>query len=564
VNQKRSLSRLALALAALLTVLLGAAAPALAQDGTPAAATPRASATIKKVAIITPAAKTNLGWDQQGADSLVAAANALGIEPIVQENGGYGDIAPALKDLKDQGAQLIICHASGYQTACPDFAKQENVPVAVIENPTAVTPGLVSDIETQAQEVAYLAGVAAGKATKTGTVAIVASGEPPTWNYMTVGFAEGLKATNGSARLIYSVITGSEDPYSDAAGAKRVTEQALAQGADVVFGMGDGASFGMIEAIRDYNKTHTDAPAKFIDVIGDKSKDYGDVLLTSVLFDYTGIYEQMINDLAQGTFGKTYTMDVKNGGVRLLDLPAGTDAAVTDAVSAAQKDIIAGKIKNCRTLLRRHGGAPVNDVLGQLAALAVQAGRETHADRLLGIEGTAARLYYEHFPTLVRSGELREAFSFDGRNRRPPRDRLNALISFVSSLLVKDTTIAAIAAGLDPHLGLFHRPRFGRPSLALDLAEEFRPLIADSVVMTAINNGEVRPRDFVARAGAVTLTDGGRRGVIAAYERRMTTELTHPVFGYKVSYRRALELQARLLAALLLGDTPEYRPLTTR
>ena len=124
----------------------------------------------------------------------------------------------------------------------------------MIENPKAVEPELVSDIETQAQEVAYLAGVLAGQMTKTGRSAIVVSGEPPTWNYMTVGFAEGLKATNGSAKLLYSVI--GEAAYDDSAGAKRVTEQQLAAGADIIFGMGDGASFGMIEAIRDFNKDH--------------------------------------------------------------------------------------------------------------------------------------------------------------------------------------------------------------------------------------------------------------------------------------------------------------------
>jgi len=331
VKQKRKLSGIALALLALL---------AISMSGTLSVA---AQTKVTKVAIITPAAKTNLGWDQQGADSLTAAAQKLGIEAIVQENGGYDDITPALKDLKDEGAQLIICHASGYQTTCPTFAAQENVPVAVIENPTAVKPGLVSDIETQAQEVAYLAGVAAGKSTKTGTVAVVVSGEPPTWNYMTVGFAEGLKATNGSAKLIYSVI--GDAAYDDSAGAKRVTEQVLTAGADIVFGMGDGASFGMIEAIRDFNKDHADAPAKFIDVIGDKSKDYSDVLLTSVVFDYSGIYEQMINDLDGGTFGKTYTMDVKNGGVRLLDLPAAAPQDLKDAIKTAQDAIVAGTLK---------------------------------------------------------------------------------------------------------------------------------------------------------------------------------------------------------------------------
>jgi basic membrane protein A len=338
VKKRRSLFRLMLAMMALLAGSLSGTLSVVAQD-----ATPGPGVKVEKVAVITPAAITNLGWDQQAADGINAVAEKLGIEAIVQENGGYEDIDPALNDLKDEGAQLIICHASGYQTDCPDFAAAENVPVAVIENPTAVIPNLVSDIETQGQEVAYLAGVAAGKMTKTGTVAVVTSGEPPSWNYLTVGFAEGLKATNGSARLIYSVI--GEGAYDDSAGAKRVTEQVLDAGADIVFGMGDGASFGMIEAIRDHNEANADSPAWFIDVIGDKSKDYSDVLLTSVLFDYTGIYEQMINDLGSGTFGKVYTMDVKNGGVRLLDLPEGTDQAIEDAVAAAQQNIVDGKIK---------------------------------------------------------------------------------------------------------------------------------------------------------------------------------------------------------------------------
>jgi simple sugar transport system substrate-binding protein len=308
-----------IAIVAMLSLSLGSAAGVSAQ-ATPGATPGPGAEKVTNVALITPASRTNLGWDQQGADGITAAAAKLGITVEVQENGGYDDITPALKDLQSQGAQFIICHASGYQTTCPDFAAQSNVKVAVIENEKAVVPGLVSDIETQAQAGAYLAGVAAGKLTKTGTVAIVASGQPPTWNYMAVGFAEGLKATNGSAKLLYNVMTG-DDPYDDAAGAKRVTEQALAAGADIVFGMGDGASFGQIEAIRDFNKTHTDAPAKFIDVIGDKTKDYSDVLLTSVLFDYSGIYGQMIADIEAGTFGKTYTMDVANGGVKLLPLP---------------------------------------------------------------------------------------------------------------------------------------------------------------------------------------------------------------------------------------------------
>lgn len=298
---------------------------------------------VTTVGLVAPASKTDLGWNQQGNDGIEAVAKELDIRAEVQENAGYDDITPTLKDLKDDGAQLIICHASGYQTICPEFAAAEQVPVAVIENPKAVVPNLVSDIESQAQEVAYLAGVLAGRTTKTGTVGIVVSGEPPTWNYMTVGFAEGLKASNGSARLLYSVI--GEDAYEDSAGAKRVTEQQLAAGADIIFGMGDGASFGMIEAIRDFNKDHKDAPAKFIDVIGDKHEDYDDVLLTSVMLDFAPTYKEMIADLEAGTFGKVYTLNLQNGGVKLLDLPEDIPQEVKDAVETAQEEIIKGKIK---------------------------------------------------------------------------------------------------------------------------------------------------------------------------------------------------------------------------
>jgi CRISP-associated protein Cas1 len=118
--------------------------------------------------------------------------------------------------------------------------------------------------------------------------------------------------------------------------------------------------------------------------------------------------------------------------------------------------------------------------------------------------------------------------------------------------------------GFDPYIGLFHRPRFGRPALALDLAEEFRPLLADSVAITIINNREIAAADFLARAGAVTLTADGRKTVIRAWERRLSTQMRHPLFGYTVSLRRGIELQARILAAFLTGELPRYEPLVTR
>jgi basic membrane protein A len=334
--------RVGLIAAVVLLAQTALAGPIAAQDSTPAAS-PGAGATIEQIAVVTPASRTNQGWDQQAADAVEAVAKEAGIKADVAENAGYEDITPVLRDVAAGGAGLIICHASGYQTVCPEFAAESDVPVAVIENKDAVSPGLVSDIETQAQEVAYLAGVLAGKTTQTGTVGVVVSGEPPTWNYMTVGFAEGLKAAKSDAKMLYSVI--GEAAYDDAAGAKRVTEQQLAADADVIFGMGDGASFGMIQAIEEHNAQAGATKAWFIDVIGDKRAEHGDVLLSSVLFDYTGIYRQMIDDLKAGTFGKIYTMDVKNGGVRLLDLPGDVAQETKDAVADAEKAIVDGSIK---------------------------------------------------------------------------------------------------------------------------------------------------------------------------------------------------------------------------
>jgi CRISPR-associated protein Cas1 len=156
------------------------------------------------------------------------------------------------------------------------------------------------------------------------------------------------------------------------------------------------------------------------------------------------------------------------------------------------------------------------------------------------------------------------AFDFKNRNRRPPQDPVNAMLSFAYALLVRDLTVAALAAGFDPFLGFYHKPRYGRPSLALDLAEEFRPLIADSTVLMAINNGEVRDTDFITAAGATALSTRGRRQLIATYERRMEATVTHPVFGYPIGYRQVLAVQARLLARFLAGEIEAYPMFCTR
>ncbi len=321
-------------LCGLALILLAPAAPVIAQDSE-----------VDRVAIVTPASRTNQGWDQQGVDNLTAVGGEVGIEVEVVENAGYDDITPILDDLAGDGADLVICHASGYQTVCPEFAAETGVPVVVIENPAAVEAGRVSDIETQAQEAAYLAGVTAGLETRTGTVAVVVSGEPPTWNFMTVGFAEGVHSVRPDAKLLYQVI--GEAAYDDAPNAKRSTETVIAAGADIVFGMGDGASFGMIQAIREQNEGRTvDTQVRFIDVIGDKAKsEAGEDLLTSVLFDYRTAYKTMITGLQKGSFGSVYTMNLENQGVRLLPFPDTVPEATTTRVEEARTRIIAGEIK---------------------------------------------------------------------------------------------------------------------------------------------------------------------------------------------------------------------------
>lgn len=177
---------------------------------------------------------------------------------------------------------------------------------------------------------------------------------------------------------------------------------------------------------------------------------------------------------------------------------------------------------------------------------------------VLGLEGQGAALYFGEFARFLRAEPPGRGFDFKARNRRPPRDPVNALLSFAYALLAKDCFAALCTVGFDPYRGFFHTGRHGRPSLALDLMEEFRAIIADSVVLTLINNRQVTPGDFLTWREAVQLTDTGRQQFFRAYEQRMSTVVTHPVFSYKMSYARMLEVQARMLAAYVKGELPQY------
>lgn len=226
---------------------------------------------------------------------------------------------------------------------------------------------------------------------------------------------------------------------------------------------------------------------------------------------------------------------------------------------------VAAKVQNARTLLRRNLDDASAGLLLELAQLAERAAEAPSIDVLLGLEGNAARIYFEQFGRLLRADDAEvSAFDFTTRNRRPPKDPVNALLSFAYSMLTKDVAVAARLVGFDPYLGFLHQPRHGRLSLALDVMEEFRPILADSVVVSVINTGVVGPADFLSRGVGVTLNAEGRKKFLRAWERRLAEQVTHPVFGYRVSYRRILEMQCRLLARHLLGELPEYPGFRTR
>ncbi|ACY17341.1 CRISPR-associated endonuclease Cas4/Cas1 [Haliangium ochraceum] len=265
------------------------------------------------------------------------------------------------------------------------------------------------------------------------------------------------------------------------------------------------------------------------------------------LFTYGGWY-----------YGRAQGHDHKNVLLRQAQFASAQDEG--RCLRIAQR-LVHAKIKNSRVMLRRNSRALDRRILDDLSGHARRARQADSQATLLGIEGSAARLYFQNF-----SGMLRQdvPFSFDSRNRRPPRDPVNALLSFSYALLTAEWTATLSTVGFDPYQGFYHQPRYGRPSLALDLMEEFRPLIADSVVIGAINNGVLDEDDFVVTATAAALKPAGRKRFLQAFERRLDEQVTHPVFGYRLSYRRVLDVQARLLGRYIMGEIDEYPEFVTR
>ena len=274
-------------------------------------------------------------------------------------------------------------------------------------------------------------------------------------------------------------------------------------------------------------------------------------------------------------YGITRGHALKNVFLRMEQFRLARDEATCLSLA---RQFVHGKIRNHRTLLMRNHLEPPEPIIMKLKRASEDALAAASVEELLGIEGAAASQYFQQFSGMVKveddlpglelpgkdGKQLAFNFNFSNRNRRPPTDPVNAMLSLAYSMLSKDCTLAALAVGFDPYIGFYHQPRFGRPALGLDLMEEMRPLVAESTVLSCINNRVITEKDFVRAGQAVNLSAPGRKRFFQMYEQRMSSLITHPMFDYKVSYRRALELQARLLAKTLTGEIAEYIPLLTR
>lgn len=235
------------------------------------------------------------------------------------------------------------------------------------------------------------------------------------------------------------------------------------------------------------------------------------------------------------------------------------------------RNVVAGKIRNQRQVLQRGAreakvdaeSARLDQAVDHLAASLRALPNAGDLDAVRGIEGEAARSYFEMLNLLVRA-DRRELFVMNGRSRRPPRDRMNALLSFLYSMWMNDCRSAIEVAGLDPQLGFLHALRPGRAALALDLVEEFRPF-ADRLALALVNRGQLGPKDFVEREGGAVLLEGdARKAVVVAYQERKKEALTHPLLAEAVPLGLVPMVQARLLARHIRGEAPTYVPFATR
>lgn len=262
-------------------------------------------------------------------------------------------------------------------------------------------------------------------------------------------------------------------------------------------------------------------------------------------------------------YGLTHGITLRNAYDRAAQFAA---ANKPDRCLAFARQLVKDKAANQRTMLRRNArpSRELDLTLRDMDDLIARIDSVEATESLLGVEGAIAALYFQRFADTLKGSDFEDGWDFQQRNRRPPRDPVNAMLSFAYALLAKECTVALLGEGLDPWWGLYHRPRHGRPALALDLMEPFRPVVADSAVITAINTGMVKQRNFERSAAGCVLQPAGRKALLRAYEARLDQLVTHPVFEYRCSWRSIIRLQARLLARWLRGDVQRYENVVTR
>jgi CRISP-associated protein Cas1 len=248
--------------------------------------------------------------------------------------------------------------------------------------------------------------------------------------------------------------------------------------------------------------------------------------------------------------GSALPKSSRNGQLRLAQY-----AVYYDPVRRLElvKAIVTAKIHNQYNVLYRH-----NEKDNPLKERKILVKTQQNIDQVRGVEGLAAREYFACWQRMIG-----KQWTFNGRNRRPPTDPVNSLLSFAYALLQGQVMAGVHVAGLDPYIGYLHEVHHGQPAMVLDLMEEFRALIADNLVLSLLHKHEIKPEDFNESLGAYRLKDNARKTFLQAFDKKMNDEFKHPVFDYRCTYRRAIELQARLLSRHLQEGIP-YKPLSLR
>ncbi|MHA6729693.1 BMP family protein [Devosia sp. A369] len=282
-------------------LLAGLSTPLLAQQD------------VESIAIMTPEQGNDFGWNQQGVEGILRAAEQTGTEAIVAQALGYGNVRPTLMELAEDGVDLIVAHGAVYTTEAIEVGKAEGIYIAA--GAPSEAP-LIGEYILMGDKAGFLAGVLAARTTKTKVIGIVVSSESPNWNAQSAGFAQGVRSVAPEIELRYAIIGPAA--YADVAGAKRVTESVIAAGADVILGQGNGSSFGMLQAI-ETTTTPSGEKVWFIDVIGDKTAIDKGHLLSSIVWDMAPVYVQMVEDIRAGTFGtNSYALSLENNSQALL------------------------------------------------------------------------------------------------------------------------------------------------------------------------------------------------------------------------------------------------------